>query len=71
MKPIRKEYYPIIEQYINEYRKTYGSAPMAKEVAAHLAISVPTAWRYPRVLGTVQATCYYKNSLDRDRFFPA
>ena len=36
MKPVRKDYYPRIEEFINVYRKTYGTAPSIKEIAAML-----------------------------------
>jgi len=34
MKPVRKDYYPRIEEFINAYRKSYGTAPSIKEIAA-------------------------------------
>lgn len=46
MKPVRRDYFPRIEQYINEYRKTYGTAPTIKEIAALLNVCNTTAWRY-------------------------
>ena len=46
MKPVRKDYYPRIEEFINAYRKSYGTAPSIKEIAAMLQVSNATAWRY-------------------------
>lgn len=46
MKPVRKDYYPRIEAFINAYRKSYGTAPSIKEIAAMLQVSDATAWRY-------------------------
>ena len=46
MKPVRRDYFPLIEQYINEYRKDNGRAPSIKEIAGLLNVCNTTAWRY-------------------------
>lgn len=46
MRPIKQEYYPKIEQFINEYHAFYGVAPSIRAIAAMLHVSGPTAWRY-------------------------
>lgn len=46
MKPIRKDYYPRIEAFINDYRKEYKTAPTIKEIAGMLGVCTTTAWRY-------------------------
>ncbi len=51
MKPIKTEYYGMIEQYIDTYRERFGTAPSIKEIAAELNVSVSTAWRYLKRMG--------------------
>ncbi len=46
MKPVRRDYFPRIEQFINEYREANGTAPSIKEIAAFLKVCNTTAWRY-------------------------
>ena len=46
MKPIRRDYFPRIEQFITEYREANGTAPSIKEIAAYLNVCNTTAWRY-------------------------
>lgn len=46
MKPVRRDFFPRIEQYINEYKENNGTAPSIKEIAAILNVSNATAWRY-------------------------
>lgn len=46
MKPVRRDYFPRIEQFINEYREANGTAPSIKEIAAFLNVCNTTAWRY-------------------------
>lgn len=64
MKPIKREYYPQIEQYINEYRNANGTAPSIKEIAALLHVSNATAWRYVQRM-SVEGLLQYQGGYGR------
>lgn len=42
----RRELYPLMQEYIQQYQDKYGAAPTLKEIAAHMNMSSASAWRY-------------------------
>ena len=42
----RRELYPLVQEYIQQYQDKYGAAPTLKEIAAHMKMSPTSAWRY-------------------------
>ena len=46
MKPIRREYDPIIKSFIVQYREKNGAAPTLKEISAEVGMPTATVWRY-------------------------
>lgn len=42
----RRELYPLMQEYIQQYQDKYGAAPTLKEIAAHMKMSPASVWRY-------------------------
>lgn len=55
----RKEVYPLIQEFITEYREKYGIAPSLKEISARIGMPYSTTGRYVKRMeeqGTIERT---------------
>lgn len=46
----RRELYPLLQAYIQQYQEKYGAAPTLKEISAHMNMAQTTVWRYIKAM---------------------